>query len=65
MAPCLNCVTEEKCTECVEGFVLDGDGCLGCPADCSVCTHTDSCDTCKSGFFVNLMGWCTACIEGC
>ena len=66
-APCENCKSEDKCTSCNEGFVINNNECLECPSHCTVCSlpDTDVCDTCETGFFVNSAGGCTECIEGC
>ena len=67
--------TNQTCTLCLPGYVLQGGNCVQCPAGCSVCTlnsgsNIPSCSICTIGYFYNSIGltcekcggtWCASC----
>ena len=50
---CLNCITEDECFVCTQGYYLLGGICHKCPYGCSICTNNEACITCLSGFELN------------
>jgi len=50
---CLNCVTDDYCLVCDQGYYLIGGICKKCTYGCSLCTNSDTCNYCMSGFELN------------
>ena len=47
---CLNCVTNDECEYCNQGYYLLGGLCYKCITGCSICFNNYSCEYCFSGF---------------
>ena len=47
---CLNCVTNDECVFCNNGYYLLGGLCYKCIEGCSICYNNYSCEYCLSGF---------------
>ena len=58
MEGCLNCITNEECVMCNQGYYLLGGICYKCPDGCSSCTNNETCDYCMSGYELNSEGLC-------
>ena len=55
-----------KCSKCNEGFYVSNYQCESCVSNCLTCTNSTKCIACKSGYFINSNGQCSACpIEKC
>ena len=55
-----------KCSKCNEGFYVSNYQCKNCVSNCLTCTNSTKCIACKSGYFINSNGQCSACpIEKC
>ena len=50
MEGCLNCITNEECIFCNQGYYLLGGICYKCIEGCSKCTNRETCDFCISGY---------------
>lgn len=71
---CSNCLNENICIDCVDGYGLDENGkCVECTEpNCSKCNQLYSkCDECKTGFGIdtrqdsNTYGKCIQCLNDC
>lgn len=58
MDGCLNCITNEECIICNQGYYLFGGKCLKCTHGCSICSNNDTCQYCMSGFKLNSLNKC-------
>ena len=47
---CLNCITNDECLICTQGYYLLGGICHKCPYGCSICKNNETCIKCLSGF---------------
>ena len=47
---CLNCISDEECLYCKQGYYLLGGKCKKCIKGCSICYNDYSCEYCLSGF---------------
>ena len=47
---CLNCITNEECIFCNQGYYLLGGKCYKCIEGCSKCINNQTCDYCISGY---------------
>ena len=47
---CLNCIVDDYCLVCDQGYYLIGGVCKKCTRGCSICTNDETCDYCISGF---------------
>ena len=55
-----------KCSKCNEGFYVSNYQCESCVSNCLTCINSTKCLTCKSGYFIDSNGQCSACpIEKC
>ena len=50
---CLHCITNDYCLLCDQGYYLVGGICKKCTYGCSLCTNTETCEYCFSGFKLN------------
>ena len=50
---CLNCITNDECLICTQGYYLLGGICHKCTYGCSICTNNETCISCLSGFELN------------
>ena len=50
MPGCLNCVTNDECLICNQGYYLLYGQCIKCIHGCSICTNNDTCLYCLSGY---------------
>lgn len=66
-AGCSACSSSTTCTACDSGYTLSSGKCIKpCDSNCSSCdTSTGKCNTCKTAYFKNTLGKCTACPTGC
>lgn len=57
--PCISCISQEICSECASGYILNGDTCEKCVVEnCNFCENSlTTCINCTSGFF-NYLGIC-------
>jgi proprotein convertase subtilisin/kexin type 5 len=56
-------VTSEKCTDCYDGFRIEGMTCIQCSIEnCATCDAT-YCSACDDGFFLSLSG--LTCSDAC
>jgi len=68
---CYECIapTESQlaCTECLSGFFIEAAGtCTSCGDNCEVCASTTTCETCDSGYFLDIdTGMCVGCPSRC
>ena len=53
MEGCLNCITNEQCLICSQGYYLLYGECIKCTEGCSICTNRDTCIYCLSGYELN------------
>ena len=58
MEGCLNCITNNECIVCQQGYYLLGGLCIKCLDGCSSCTNNETCDYCMSGYELNSEGLC-------
>ena len=58
MEGCLNCITNEECVICGQGYYLLGGICKKCIDGCSVCSNNNTCDYCMSGYELNSDNQC-------
>lgn len=67
---CLGCASGNAslCLTCRRGYYLvstaSSNTCKQCPSECSVCTDSGSCTSCKDGFFL-VGSSCTVCDSTC
>ena len=71
-SPCLSCVDEQGCTNCVKGYYLQSDPfigyyCLPCGGHCSQCVgdYNTNCTECEVGYQIDYMGNCFQCVPHC
>ena len=50
---CLNCIDNDYCLICDQGYYLIGGICIKCTYGCSICSNNDTCEYCMSGFKLN------------
>ena len=50
---CLNCITNDECLICNQGYYLLSGICLKCIEGCSLCSNNDTCIYCLSGYELN------------
>ena len=50
---CLNCITDDECLICRQGYYLLYGQCIKCVEGCSICTNSDTCLYCLSGYELN------------
>ena len=50
---CLNCITDDECLICMQGYYLLNGQCIRCTQGCSICSNNDTCINCLSGFDLN------------
>jgi hypothetical protein len=50
---CLNCITNDECIICTQGYYLLNGICKRCPQGCSKCFNSDTCIHCLSGYELN------------
>ena len=55
---CLNCITNDECVICTQGYFLLGGICKKCINGCSFCTNNETCINCMSGFELNSLQEC-------
>ena len=55
---CLNCITDDNCLICNQGYYLLGGKCFKCSYCCAFCTDNDTCTYCISGFELNSQNTC-------
>jgi len=53
MEGCLNCITNDECVVCSQGYYLLGGECKKCIDGCSICSNNETCDYCISGYILN------------
>ena len=53
MEGCLNCITNDECLVCTQGYYLLGGICQKCTYGCSICKNNETCINCMSGFELN------------
>ena len=47
---CLNCLTNDECLICQQGYYLLGGKCKKCSEGCSICSSINNCQVCMSGY---------------
>ena len=47
---CLNCLTNDECLICQQGYYLLGGECKKCSEGCSICSSKTNCQVCLSGY---------------
>ena len=47
---CLNCIDNEECLICMQGYFLINGICKKCVEGCSICTNQQTCEYCLSGY---------------
>ena len=47
---CLNCIKNDECKVCKQGYYLLGGFCHKCIEGCSICSNNQTCDYCMSGY---------------
>ena len=47
---CLNCLTNDECLICNQGYYLLGGLCKKCSEGCSICSSANNCQVCMSGY---------------
>ena len=50
MEGCLNCITNDECLICSQGYYLLYGTCIKCTEGCSICANDDICIYCLSGY---------------
>ena len=50
---CLNCIDDDYCLICDQGYYLIGGICIKCTYGCSLCSNNETCNYCMSGFKLN------------
>ena len=55
---CLNCIDNDYCLLCDQGYYLISGICRRCPSGCSICNNNDTCQYCLSGFTLNTENKC-------
>ena len=55
---CLNCIDNENCIICQQGYYLLGGECRKCIDGCSYCSNNETCIYCLSGFKLNSQKQC-------
>jgi hypothetical protein len=50
---CLNCINDDYCLICDQGYYIISGICKKCIYGCSICSNNDTCDYCLSGFELN------------
>ena len=50
---CLNCIDNEECLVCMQGYYMIGGICKKCIEGCSVCINDNTCEYCLSGYILN------------
>ena len=50
---CLNCITDDECLICMQGYYLLNGICKRCTEGCSICADSNECINCLSGFELN------------
>ena len=50
---CLNCITNEECVVCSQGYYLLNGLCIKCSEGCSICSNSETCEYCISGYELN------------
>ena len=58
MEGCLNCITNDECLVCTQGYYLLYGQCIKCTNGCSICTNNDTCLYCLSGYELNSENKC-------
>ena len=53
MDGCLNCITNDECLICSQGYYLLYGTCIKCTEGCSICANDDICIYCLSGYKLN------------
>jgi len=53
MDGCLNCITNEECLICSQGYYLLYGKCIKCTEGCSICPNNNTCIYCLSGYELN------------
>ena len=53
MEGCLNCITNNECIVCIQGYYLLGGICKKCIDGCSICSNNETCEYCISGYSLN------------
>ncbi len=61
---CKSCAGQ-VCTDCFEGNFLRAGTCNTCRSDCSVCSTSSNCFTCRAGFWLDTDFRCTSCDIDC
>ena len=51
---CMNCISNDECLYCNQGYYLLGGICHKCIEGCSICYDNNSCEYCLSGFELTL-----------
>ena len=55
---CLNCITNDECLICEQGYYLLGGICKKCSEGCSICSSEYKCEYCLSGYELTESGIC-------
>ena len=55
---CLNCLTNDECLICNQGYYLIGGLCKKCSEGCSICSSANKCQVCMSGYELTLNKTC-------
>ena len=55
---CLNCITDDECVICTQGYYLLNGICKRCTEGCSICSDDDTCIYCLSGYELNSIKKC-------
>ena len=55
---CLNCITNNECLICQQGYYLLEGECKRCSEGCSICSSENNCEYCMSGYELTLSKTC-------
>ena len=50
---CLNCITNDECIICSQGYYLLNGLCIKCIEGCAQCSNRETCEYCKTGYEFN------------
>ena len=56
---CLNCITNDECLLCQQGYYLLEGKCKKCSEGCSICSSENKCEYCMSGYELTSSNACT------
>ena len=58
MEGCLNCLRNDECLICQQGYYTNKGKCKKCSEGCSICSSENNCQVCMSGYELTLNNTC-------